>query len=77
MTARILTLICAISLLPGLSLAAQHGTAEGGYYPLAYHGDVFTGTVTGANDETREVALSFTDPKSGKIRQGNMLLVKK
>jgi hypothetical protein len=39
---------------------AQHGTAPGGYYPMGYQGDTWTGTVTAANDNTREITLSYT-----------------
>jgi hypothetical protein len=45
---------------------AQHGTAESGYYPMDYGGSTFTGTVTATNNATREVTLSFTNPKNGK-----------
>lgn len=47
---------------------AQYGTAENGYYPQGYHGTIFTGTVTSTNNDTREVSLSFTDPKNGKTQ---------
>jgi 3D (Asp-Asp-Asp) domain-containing protein len=39
---------------------AQHGTAPGGYYPMGYQGDTWTGTVTAVNDSTREITLSYT-----------------
>ena len=66
MTARKGIVLCAILLMSPLGSAAQHGTAESGYYPLAYHGDVFTGVVTSASDETRELTLTYTDSQSGK-----------
>ena len=66
MTARNGMALSVVLLMPLLCPAAQHGTAESGYYPLAYHGDVFTGVVTAANDDTREITLSFADPASGK-----------
>ena len=47
---------------------AQYGSAEGGYYPHNYHGTIFTGTVTSTNDDTREVTLSYTNPKNGKVQ---------
>jgi len=47
---------------------AQHGTAENGYYPQGYNGDTFTGTVMSTNNETREVTLSFANPKTGKTQ---------
>jgi hypothetical protein len=65
-TARNGNTLCAIFLLSLSCSAAQHGTAESGYYPLAYHGDVFTGVVTSANDDRREITLSYTDSGSGK-----------
>ena len=66
MTARNGLVLSVVLLLPLLCPAAQHGTAESGYYPLAYHGDVFTGVVTSANDETREITLTYTHDQSGK-----------
>jgi len=41
-------------------LLAQHGTARNGYYPMNYHGDTWTGTVTSVNDQTRELTLTYT-----------------
>jgi hypothetical protein len=48
------------------ALFTQQGTAENGYYPPNYRGRTFTGTVALTNDATREVTLTFTDPKKGK-----------
>jgi len=45
---------------------AQYESAENGYYPSSYHGDTFTGTVVSTNSETREITLSYTNPKNGK-----------
>jgi len=48
-------------LLAGAGAAlAQHGTAESGYYPEGYHGDVWTGVVVSANEQTREITLSYS-----------------
>jgi hypothetical protein len=47
---------------------AQYGTAENGYYPMSYNGATFAGAVTSTNDETREVTLSYTNPKNGKTQ---------
>ena len=63
---RKLAFVSALFLLSAAGLAAQYGSAENGYYPSSFHGTVFTGTVTSANDETREVILSYTNPKNGK-----------
>jgi len=43
---------------------AQHGTAENGYYPSGYQGDTWTGSVVSANEQTREITLSYS--KNGK-----------
>jgi len=63
---------------------AQYGTAENGYYPDQYAGTCFTGTVTSTNDETREITLSYTNPKNGKtqtfigvLEEGYSLALKK
>ncbi|MBI1749693.1 MAG: hypothetical protein HYR59_03430 [Acidobacteria bacterium] len=63
-------------LLARLSPAlAQHGSAENGYYPLAFSGDTWTGVVTATNDATREITLSFTkgdktETFTGVVEQG-------
>ena len=41
------------------TLMAQSGTAEPGYYPSNYAGETWTGEVTLANDDTRELTLSY------------------
>lgn len=46
------------------SAFAQHGTADNGYYPPAYAGDTWTGVVVFANEQNREITLSYT--KNGK-----------
>lgn len=45
--------------------SGQRGTAESGYYPLNYAGAVFVGNLTSANDETREITLTYTNPANG------------
>lgn len=45
---------------------AQHGTAGNGYYPPGYTGDTWTGAVVSSNEQTHEITLSYTNPKSGK-----------
>lgn len=45
---------------------AQHGTAGNGYYPPGYTGDTWTGIVVSASEQTREITLSYTNPKNGK-----------
>ncbi|HMD86799.1 MAG TPA: hypothetical protein VKO18_19085 [Terriglobia bacterium] len=47
---------------------AQYGSAGEGYYPHNYYGQTFNGAVTSTNDATREVSLSFTNPKDGKTQ---------
>lgn len=42
------------------SAFAQHGTADNGYYPPAYAGDTWTGVVVSANEQNREITLSYT-----------------
>jgi len=54
-------LICVMALAE-----PQHGTAENGYYPPGYTGDTFTGVVTSADDASRSITLTYTNPKSGK-----------
>jgi hypothetical protein len=49
---------------------AQHGTAPGGYYPLNYHGDTWTGTVTAVSDQTREIVLSYSDKDKTEVFTG-------
>jgi hypothetical protein len=45
---------------------AQRGTAESGYWPMGYHGDTFTGVLTSADDSSRSITLTYTNPKNGK-----------
>lgn len=40
--------------------AAQHGTAEPGYYPSGFNGDTWTGEVTAVTEDTREFTLTYT-----------------
>ncbi len=49
-----------ICLLLPLSAHAQHGTAENGYWPMGFNGDTWTGVVSAANDDTREITLTYT-----------------
>ena len=62
------TLFAAYLLLYGSKVLPmpQHGTGENGYYPLGYQGDTFTGTVTAADDASRTITLTYTNPKSNK-----------
>jgi hypothetical protein len=57
---RILFLAIGPLLLFAATLQGQHGTASSGYFPLGYAGDTWTGTVTSANDDTREITLTYT-----------------
>jgi hypothetical protein len=51
---------------------AQHGTAAPGYYSPAYSGDTWTGTVTSVNDQTREIALAYTNKGKTETFTGNL-----
>jgi hypothetical protein len=50
------------------SAYAQHGSAGNGYYPPGYAGDTWTGVVVSADEKSREITLSFTNPKNGKTQ---------
>jgi hypothetical protein len=50
-----LALIFACTLLA----SAQHGDADSGYYPLNYHGDTWTGTVSSYDHESRTITLVY------------------
>jgi len=43
---------------------AQHGTAENGMFPPGYQGDTFTGVVTATDDTSREITLTYGNPKN-------------
>jgi len=49
---------------------AQHGSAGSGYFPQGYSGDTWTGTVTGTNDDTREITLTYTKGEKTEIFTG-------
>ncbi len=51
--------LLATLLLP-VSLIAQHGTADNGYFPSAYQGDTWTGIVSNTAPATRELSLVYT-----------------
>lgn len=55
-----LTLGLSICFLFPLLAQAQHGSADGGYWPIGFNGDTWTGVVSATNDETREITLTFT-----------------
>ncbi len=52
-------LILLFTLILSAVVVAQKGTAEPGHYPMNYTGDTWTGEVTGTNDDTREITLSY------------------
>jgi hypothetical protein len=60
-TMRKAVLVVGFLFLAGTLAQAQHGTASPGYYPPGYSGDTWTGTVTSVNDQTREIALTYTN----------------
>ena len=49
----------AILLLP-VSVVAQHGTADNGYYPNGYNGDTWSGVVSSVEPATKAVSLVYT-----------------
>jgi len=51
--------LAVILLCAGIA-AAQHGTAEPGYYPSGFNGDTWTGEVTAVTEDTREFTLTYT-----------------
>lgn len=53
-------LILAVVLSGAGSALAQHATADRGYYPQNYNGDVWMGVVVSTNEQTHEITLSFT-----------------
>jgi hypothetical protein len=54
----LLSLFAVMVISAGLSIA-QKGTAEPGYYPMTYSGDIWTGIVTSVNEDTREFTLTY------------------
>jgi hypothetical protein len=56
-------------LLPA-SLMAQHGTADNGYYPMAYQGDTWTGIVSSLDPTTKEVVLVYTHKEKTAVFEG-------
>ena len=46
--------LCSIS-----AAFAQKGTAEPGFYPFGYNGDTWTGEVTAADEDKRELTLTY------------------
>src|ERR1043165_3919270 len=55
-----LALSLALILLCSGIAAAQHGTAEPGYYPSGFNGDTWTGEVTAVTEDMREFTLTYT-----------------
>jgi hypothetical protein len=56
------TLVCVAFLFLFIAVGrvqAQHGTAEGGYFPPAYAGDTWTGEVSAVDDVSREITLVY------------------
>jgi hypothetical protein len=73
--------VVAPALIFGLLLFARHalpqsGTAESGYWPMGYRGDTFTGNVTSADDDSRTITLTYTNPKNGKTETLTASIVK-
>jgi hypothetical protein len=55
-----LQFVCCLLLVLVSPALAQHGAAPNGYYPPGYNGDTWTGEVSGTNDATREITLTYT-----------------
>jgi len=53
-----------------VSLIAQHGTAENGYYPNGYQGDTWTGIVSSLNPTTKEISLVYTHKEKTLVFDG-------
>lgn len=58
-------LIILVACVPVLSIVAvsvqaQHGEAEPGYYPNAYVGDTWQGNVTAVDDPAKTITLTYT-----------------
>lgn len=58
-----------LSLLIGISPVAyaQHGRAPNDYYPVCFVGDMWTGVLSGVDDEKSEITLTYADPKRNKV----------
>ena len=74
-------LVLLLMLICSTVAVAQKGTAEPGHYPMNYNGDTWTGEVTGTNDDTREITLSYKkkDKKetfTGVLEQGYKVKMK-
>ena len=53
-------LVLLATLVLPLSVAAQHGTADNGYYPTGYEGDTWTGIVSSVDPTAKKVSLVYT-----------------
>lgn len=78
---RRLALVVVLALLAALPASTQHGTAESGYWPMGYMGDMWTGVVTSTNSATREITLTFTKGKktetfTGVLQEGYTVKMK-
>lgn len=54
-------LICSFALILSCIgfASAQKVSAESGYYPMGYSGDAWVGEVTSADENTREITLTY------------------
>jgi len=52
-------ILAALTILSSAAFG-QHGTAESGYFPIGYNGDIWTGVIAATNEATREITLSYT-----------------
>lgn len=63
-------LVLFTALLLPASLVAQHGTADNGYYPMAFQGDTWTGIVSSLDPITKEVVLVYTHKEKTAVFEG-------
>jgi hypothetical protein len=64
-----LYVLLATLLLP-VSLIAQHGTADNGYFPSAYQGDTWTGVVSNLDPTTKLLSLVYTHKGKTDVFEG-------
>jgi len=66
--ARTIVAMCgaiAMMLLGSAASSAQHGSAEPGFYPASYHGDIFSGQVVAVDEPHHQLTLRYEKKKKG------------
>ncbi len=61
-----------ITLLCDWCALAQYAEAPSGYYPSAYGGDIFSGKVTGVDEASGQITISFKDKKKSEVFVGRL-----